>query len=145
MRRWPLRHARFAAQPANSRRIASPCAPTAGDGPSSTLSPAKICGSAGIDTVPGRRVYIHAPQLRTAGELTDRIHPAERDVRGSRRRRQTRKTESPENRADFRIEFATMCAGYSKKNPDRTRFAPAALVLAVAGQFDLGPHDAIVA
>ena len=42
----------FAAQRANSLRIASPWAPTAGDGPSSKLSPAKICGGAGIDTGP---------------------------------------------------------------------------------------------
>src|SRR5271155_936248 len=43
---------RPAAQRANSFRIASPWAPTAGDGPSSTFSPAKICGGAGIDTGP---------------------------------------------------------------------------------------------
>ena len=42
----------FAAQRANSLRIASPWAPTAGDGPSSTFSPANICGGAGIDTGP---------------------------------------------------------------------------------------------
>jgi hypothetical protein len=87
----------------------SPCAPTGGDGPSSTLSPAKI--AAAPEPTPARPAC-RRQHAATAddGRLTHRVHAVERNVRRSQRRHQTREIESRKNRrlAAIKIHCAIM-------------------------------------